>query len=63
MEHSRAAEPIGVPVRTPQQDLKHSRREEEQEPTCSDLSTDAGRDYPSAIDVGEARLSRRGGGV
>lgn len=53
VEHSRAAEPIGLPVRTQQQELKRRRLKEELEPTTADLFAAVGRDYLSAIWPGE----------
>ncbi|MEU6756256.1 hypothetical protein [Streptomyces sp. NPDC046685] len=52
MEHSRAAETIGLPVRTPQRELRLRRLEQELEPTNVDLFAVVGRDYPSAIGAG-----------
>lgn len=61
VEHSRVTEPIGLPVRTPRQTLRRRRVLEELEPTTEDLFARAAREYLSAIGVGDARLSRRGG--
>ncbi|MFD9339824.1 DUF6415 family natural product biosynthesis protein [Streptomyces sp. NPDC060028] len=56
VEHSRAAEPIVLPVRLPQQELKRLRLGEELAPTKADLFAAVGRGHLSATGAGKERI-------
>ncbi|MFK0252962.1 hypothetical protein [Streptomyces sp. NPDC090445] len=62
MEHTRAAEPTALPVRTPQQELRHRRLLEELEPVTENVFAAAAREYLAAIASGRNRIRNTGQG-